>query len=84
MDPLTDLLVILLYLSALYTGLGLLAAAGEGLARLADWRPRHLVPGMVRRPRRARPRRRIDRDEPGATRRPLTADKTAARAILTR
>jgi hypothetical protein len=73
MDTMTNLLVILLYLSALYTALALLDAAADGVARLAAWRPRRLTPSVERRPRRGRARRRVERDEPGAVRRPATA-----------
>ena len=68
MDTTTDLLVILLYLSALYSVLGLLAAAAEAIAARRSWRG---LPLVQRRPRRARPRRRTDRDLPGALRRPV-------------
>ena len=71
MDTLTDLLVILFYLSALYTALGLLAAAAAGIDRLGAWRHWRSLPEVQRRPRRTR--RRIDRDQPGAVRRPLAA-----------
>ncbi len=70
MDTTTDLLVILLYLSALYSVLGLLAAAAEAIAARRSWRG---LPLVQRRPRRARPRRRTDRDLPGALRRPSAA-----------
>jgi hypothetical protein len=70
MDTMTNLLVILLYLSALYTALALLDAAADGVARLAAWRPRRSTPSVERRPRRGRARRRV---EPGAVRRPATA-----------
>jgi hypothetical protein len=70
MDTMTNLLVILLYLSALYTVLALLDAAADEVARLTAWRPRRYAHGVERRPRRGRARRRIERDEPGALRRP--------------
>jgi hypothetical protein len=73
MDTMANLLVILLYLSALYTTLGFLSAAADGIARLAAWRPRRSLPSVQRRPRRARPRRRIARGEPSAVRRPAPA-----------
>jgi hypothetical protein len=82
MDTLTDLLVILLYLSALYAALGLLAAVGEGLARLATWRLRHPRPSVGRRQRRARPRRRTERDEPGSAHRPTAASPRAKVRVL--
>jgi hypothetical protein len=81
MNTTTDLLVILLYLSALYTVLGLFAAAAELLARMAAHRPWRLVPFVQRRPRRARPRRRSDRDLSGATRRPVAVGKSAGYAV---
>lgn len=73
MDALANLLAILLYLSALYTALGFLGAACARLARLATWRPWRPSPSTQRRPRRVRPRRRIERDETGAVRRPVAA-----------
>ena len=78
MDTMANLLVILFCLSALYAALGLIAAVGEGLEGLAAWRPRRLGPGIERRPRRARPRRRIERVGPGAARRaPIAANPAA-------
>ena len=76
MDITTDLLVILLYLSALYSVLGLLAAAAEAIAARRSWRG---LPLVQRRPRRARPRRRTDRDLPVTLRRPAAPPGTAAR-----
>jgi len=74
MDIMANLLVILLYLSALYTALGLLEAGMEGIhRRLATWRRMRGTPGIQRRPRRVHPRRRIERNEGGALRRPATA-----------
>ncbi len=76
MDTLTDLLVILFYLSALYTALGLLAAATAGIDRLGAWRPRR--PSTQRRPNR---RRRIGRIERGETRRAISAAKVQLQAL---
>ena len=74
MDTMADLLLILLHLSALYTALGLLDAAVAGITRpLIAWRRWRLAPSIQRRPRRSHPRRRIDRDDPGALRRPVTS-----------
>lgn len=78
MDTMANLLVILFCLSALYAALGVIAAVGEGLEGLAGWRPRRLEPGIDRRPRRARPGRRIERVGPGAARRAPMAAKPAA------
>jgi len=78
MDTTANLLVILFCLTALYAALGLIAALGEGLEALTNWRPRRLEPDIGRRPRRARPRRRIERVGPGAARRAPTAAKPAA------
>jgi hypothetical protein len=78
MDTMANLLLILFCLTALYTALGLIAAVGEGLEGLPGWRPRRLEPGIDRRPRRARPRRRIERVGPGAARRAPIAAKAAA------
>jgi hypothetical protein len=81
MDTMTNLLVILLYLSALFTALALVDAAAEGVARLAAWRPRRFSHSVERRPRRGRARRRIERDEPGALRRPVSTAKAHAQSL---
>jgi len=82
MDIMANLLVILLYLSALYTALGLLEACMEGIhRRLATWRRMRGTPGIQRRPRRVHPRRRIERNEGGALRRPATAAKIPAQVM---
>lgn len=82
MDILANLLVILLYLSALYTALGLLASGIEGIhRRLATWRRMGGTPGIQRRPRRVHPRRRIERNEAGALRRPAAAAKAPAQLL---
>jgi hypothetical protein len=82
MDTMVNLLVILFYLSALYAALGLLEATIEGITRrLAAWRTWRSAPSIHRRPRRARPRRRTDRDEPGALRRPVTAAKVPVQVL---
>jgi len=78
MDTMANLLVILFCLSALYAALGLIAAVCEGLEGLAGWWPRRLGRGIDRRPRRARPRRRIEQVGPGAARRAPLAAKPAA------
>ncbi len=79
MDTMANLLVILFYLSALYTALGLLEAGIEGISRwVVAWRPWRAAPRIQHRPRRGRPRRRIDRDGPGSLRRPVNATKAAA------
>ena len=71
MDTMANLLVILFCLSALYTALGLLDTAIEGITqRLSTCRPWRSTPSIHRRPRRARPRRRIERGGPGTLRRP--------------
>lgn len=69
MDTMANLLVILLYLSALYAALGVLTTAAAGLAKLSALRPRRTVPSIGRRPRRSRPRRRTNSGVPGALRR---------------
>jgi hypothetical protein len=84
MDIMANLLVILLYLSALYAALGLLGAGIEGFhRRLATWRRMRGTPGIQRRPRRVHPRRRIERNEAGAMRRPATAAKVPAQVLRT-
>jgi hypothetical protein len=76
MDTMANLLVILFYLSAFYTALGLFEAGIEGInRRLATWRRMRCTPSIQRRPRRVHPRRRIERNDPGALRRPATAAK---------
>ena len=81
MDTMANLLVILFYLSALYTALGVLTIAVEGIAKLAVFRPWRAAPSIQRRPRRSRPRRRTDRDAPGALRRPMAAAKASLQAL---
>jgi hypothetical protein len=78
MDTLAQLLVVLFCLSALYAVLGALAHLAGDLARRSASRPWRALPG--RRIRR-RPRRRIERDERGVSRRPNATDKVPVRAL---
>jgi len=66
MDTLAHLLVLLSFLSALYTALSAVSSLAGGLARRTAARPRRLLPGGSNR---RRPRRRTGRDERGALRR---------------
>jgi hypothetical protein len=84
MDTMANLLVILFCLSALYTALGVLEAGIEDISRrVATWRRWRPAPSIQRRPHRAHPRRRTERNGPGSVRRPVASGKVPAQVLRT-